>query len=419
MSSLTTSQRQQRLSNVLLAGNLYKAHKIGKQLTQITALHKMSLGVSIANLKVNAQVLSSIRSLNQKMDQQEAEKRKIKLLKDIFFQITEEIEEIEGRKTYPLEKYFLFLSLKAEMKKNEIDTSLADDLSEKKMISSTIKKLNKQIENLDKKFSKKEKDDQEQILSVLEVDEESEITNLDNNLNSKTSNLVKDFKKEVTKEINEKYSTPNYKKTEFFEDWGGLIYRGRNKIKEAKKRHVYFDKFIRIVGYSDFVEDYIDKNNIELFDKAAPNLDPYLNPYQVFWNEIATNILKKTPESVCKKINHDLLLESISPKVSLMQSMKSDYKNMVKEVEKKMKRKVKRDELGREYFYYRNKKLIDEVIKIVLDGIQESFKNKQNARSKEKETVKKLKGNIQKEKDLVKQIYKKHKFVNKIIASRI
>ena len=96
--SLTTSQRQQRLSNVLLAGNLYKAHKIGKQLTQITALHKMSLGVSIANLKVNAQVLSSIRSLNQKMDQQEAEKRKIKLLKDIFFQITEEIEEIEGEK---------------------------------------------------------------------------------------------------------------------------------------------------------------------------------------------------------------------------------------------------------------------------------------------------------------------------------
>ena len=37
---------------------------------------------------------------------------------------------------------------------------------------------------------------------------------------------------------------------------------------------------------------------------------------------------------------------------------------------------------------------------------KKSFKNKQNARSKEKETVKKLKGNIQKEKDLVKQIYK-------------
>ena len=144
------------------------------------------------------------------------------------------------------------------MEKNEIDTSLADDLSEKKMISSTIKELNKQIENLDKKFSKKEKDDQEQILSVLEVDEESEITNLDNNLNSKISNLVKDFKKEVTNQINEKYGTPNASKTKFFEYWGDLIYTGRDEIKEAKKRHVYFDKFIRRVRYSDFVEDYID-----------------------------------------------------------------------------------------------------------------------------------------------------------------
>ena len=108
MSSLTTSQRQQRLSNVLLAGNLYKAHKIGKQLTQITALHKMSLGVSIANLKVNTQVLSSIRSLNQKMDQQGAEKRKIKLLKDIFFQISEKWKKLK-KKSYPLENIFFFL----------------------------------------------------------------------------------------------------------------------------------------------------------------------------------------------------------------------------------------------------------------------------------------------------------------------
>ena len=57
----------------------------------------MSLGVSIANLKVNTQVLSSIRSLNQKMDQQEAEKRKIKLLKDIFFQITRKWKKLKKK----------------------------------------------------------------------------------------------------------------------------------------------------------------------------------------------------------------------------------------------------------------------------------------------------------------------------------
>ena len=395
MSSLTTSQRQQRLTNVLLAGNLYKAHKIGKQLTEITALHKMSLGVSIANLKVNTQILSGIRSLGQKMDRQEAEQRKIKLLKDIFFQITEEIEEIEGGKSYPLEKYFLLLSLKAEIEKNEIDTSLADDLSEKKMISSTIKELNKQIENLEKKFSKEEKDDQEQILIVLEVDEESEITNLDNNLNSKISNLVKDFKKEVTNNIS---SVEN--KTTFFSEWG----------------KIYFLSSYYIRRYDDFIIEYINRNNIELFDKEIPNA----TPDGVFWKEIKTNIRKNTPKSFLKKINIDLVHEARNPPtISLIQSMKSDYKNMVKEVEKKMKRKVKRDELRFEYFYYRNKKLIDDLIKIVLDSIQESFKNKQDARSKEKETVKKLKGDIQKEKELVKQIYKKHKFVEKILASRV
>ena len=223
MSSLTTSQRQQRLTNVLLAGNLYKAHKIGKQLTEITALHKMSLGVSIANLKVNMHVLAQIKNLNQKMERQEAEKRKIKLLKDIFFQITEEIEDIEATKTYQLEKYFLFLSLKAELEKNEIDTSLADDLSEKKMISSSIKELNKQIENLEKKFSEKEKDEQEQILGVLEVDEESEINKLKNTSNSIYDEFVKDYEKFLKDNFfnnsGEKKLTPNQGKFEFFKSW--------------------------------------------------------------------------------------------------------------------------------------------------------------------------------------------------------
>ena len=39
----------------------------------------------------------------------------------------EELEEIESKKTYPLEKYFLLESLKAEIESNEIDTSIADE----------------------------------------------------------------------------------------------------------------------------------------------------------------------------------------------------------------------------------------------------------------------------------------------------
>ena len=57
------------------------------------------------------------------------------------------MEEIEEKKSYPLEKYFL--SLKAEMEKNEINTSLSDDLM--KMISSTIKNLCK-YDSLEKNY---------------------------------------------------------------------------------------------------------------------------------------------------------------------------------------------------------------------------------------------------------------------------
>ena len=141
---MSTDIAQRRMQNLLLGGNLYKSHKIGKELEKVTALHKYSIGVSTANLRANMSILKNL-------EKKEAENKKIKLLKDIFFQITEEIEEIESKKTYPLEKYFLFSSLKAELESNEIDTSIADDLNEKKMISSTIKNLNKVIGGLDKK----------------------------------------------------------------------------------------------------------------------------------------------------------------------------------------------------------------------------------------------------------------------------
>jgi hypothetical protein len=387
MSSLTTSQRQQRLTNVLLAGNLYKAHKIGKQLTEITALHKMSLGVSIANLKVNMHVLAQIKNLNQKMERQEAEKRKIKLLKDIFFQITEEIEDIEERKSYPLEKYFLLLSLKAEMEKNEIDTSLADDLSEKKMISSTIKELNKKIENLEKKFSQKEKDEQEQILGVLEVDEESKINELENNQNSK---VVRDIKN--LSEFMIDYYKENL--THFISMWKNQLSNEKlfNKVKNGEK--------ISLKSY-----DIPTNEEEEGFDSVS------------LWNEVFTNIYKKLTH---KQFNQIKKLEDYaSIKFSIFEKMKSSYKNLVKKLEDENGETPNSMDIQKAYFYNKNKKIIDEVFKLVINSIKNSFKSNQSAHLDEKKTVKKLKGDIQKEKDLVKQIYKKHKFVEKILASRV
>ena len=78
-----------------------------------------------------------------------------------------------------------------------------------------------------------------------------------------------------------------------------------------------------------------------------------------------------------------------------------------------------KDGIARQYYYLKNKKIIDDLFNIIIKSIRNSFKGEKNKRLKEKKTVQKLKGDIQKEKDLVKQIYKKHKFVEKILASRV
>ena len=103
-----SSSSGNRMTNILMAGNLYKTHKIGKQLGELSALHKISMGVAINNLEVNLGVLKNLKK-------KEAEEKKTKLLKDIFFQISEEFEEIQSKKSYPLEKYFLLSSLKVEI----------------------------------------------------------------------------------------------------------------------------------------------------------------------------------------------------------------------------------------------------------------------------------------------------------------
>ena len=68
MSNLTLNQRQQRLTNVLLAGNLYKSHQINKSLVKLTELqnkfirqneihHKEKMGMmNKANLIAEAQL---------------------------------------------------------------------------------------------------------------------------------------------------------------------------------------------------------------------------------------------------------------------------------------------------------------------------------------------------------------------------
>ena len=428
---MSSNLTQQRMTNVLLLGNLYKAHKIGKQLTQVTALHKFSIGASLANLKVNMNILKNL-------EKKDAENKKIKLLKDIFFQITEELEEIESKKTYPLEKYFLLESLKAEIESNEIDTSIADDLNEKKMISSTIKNLNKMIGGLDKKLNKKEKIDREQILNVLEVDEESQIKSLDSGYTAQMAKLVKDFEEYliyIRKFKKDHGHSPNSKLVEFFESFreklsfenlvalkgntGNFITKsfkdGYHGEKQSRDKVTIIKTFTQMgllyrrhdakgEGSRGVCKSLIDYVNINDNNELGIR----------FWNEIFRNIHENMTEKQIKQIKKMKTAED-----AFIVVWGPGYLKTKKEAEAKAGRKLSEDICVKEHYYKINKKIIDNFYDIALKSVKNSFKDIRVTRSKDKQTVKKLKGDIQKEKDLVKQIYKKHKFVEKILASRV
>ena len=273
------------------------------------------------------------------------------------------------------------------MKKNEINTSLSDDLSEKKMISSTIKDLNKKIESLEKKFTKKEKDEQEQILGILEVDEETEIKKLENNTDAKLvrdSNNLIEFLKDHYKD----------RMTEFISIWGRGCLDSNVHLSQIKK------------GGRIHLKDYqipVDAKG-EGFNSIP------------FWNEIFNNIYKNIN---AKQIDQIQKLGSSSEKISMFEKMKSKYKDFVKKLEKERGGKVDNYRIQEEYFYFKNKKLIDDMFKLVINSIKNSFSSNKNSHAKDKKTVEKLKGDIKLEKDLVKQIHKKHKFVEKILACKV
>ena len=412
MGDLTLSQRQQRLTNVLLTGNLYKSHQISKKLTEVTKLQQISIGVSVANLAVNKQISSGIDNLNSKIEHQitqkereEAEKKKIKLLKDIFFNISEEIDEIEESKSYPLEKYFLLFSLKAELDNNKIDTSLTDDINEKKLISSTIKSLNKKIEELDKNFKNDEREDQEQILEILEEDEEASISNLEKN----KSEIA--WRKEFLAKV-EEYYVKKYKENKYC--FVSSKWKLSKDIFEDVKENGKIDKFSHDTKLIPDVTEK-DDNSFFLYAKTLDN--------QIFWEEFHNNFYKDMTRDQFKeyeKIVNEYLTGYNVGKIPTLEMIKSSYmkklgyKNHFKNSFGKLDIKI-----VKEYFYDKHKKSVDEIHKIIIKSIKDCFKDELKLVDQDNKKINQLNKTIEKEKDLVKKLQKRHPFVKKILASRI
>ena len=218
MSSIRKVDPQQRMTNILMVGNLYKAHKIDKGIQKVAKLQEAAMAQSRQmhnqSMAQGQEMISNQRIGNHLADRgnkiaetqlriqltQAQQIEKTKLLKNTFFEISEEVEDVlKEKKITNIEKYFRYGSIKATLESNGIDTDITDDFSEKKFIRDTIKKVENQISKAEQKFNKKDKKDLEEIYQTLEIDEESEIQKLSSSdvvkLSEKTKKLKEWYQK--------------------------------------------------------------------------------------------------------------------------------------------------------------------------------------------------------------------------------
>ena len=206
-------QSQARLTNALLAGNLYTNHKINKNLTTISKNQRqMSAAITSGFGKIGDKIDESnqlLRSGNRLAEQQlkvqskiasqqeleYLEKQQNKLVKDTFFNISEEYEKLcKNRSEDLLNKYFKLTSLQACLKKNQIDSSIASSMEDKKFISNVLENIESDISSSQNAFNDQQKKDFEEVLDILETDEEAEIRETNKEIKTKKNSIREDEK---------------------------------------------------------------------------------------------------------------------------------------------------------------------------------------------------------------------------------
>lgn len=198
----TTPEKQRRLQNLLSTGNLAANYASAKKLKEISNMIKLKLEEERKQTKLTEKITReeilakrkltrqqeeiNRRKLAQMQKQEEEEKQK-KILKEIFFNLTEELNDLKKSKKSTLEKYFSLLSINSNLKSYKISTSMTEDYKEKKMIKDFINNLNDEIEKTKDKFTKDDEKDLKTIIDILETDEETKINKI------KESNKFKKF----------------------------------------------------------------------------------------------------------------------------------------------------------------------------------------------------------------------------------
>jgi len=205
MTSSDKDRNQRRMTNLLLAGNLAANYKSSKNLKEMKDIQEKQLEINkIRNLELSKQnrlqeqqvknqkqeIYLKQKLLDQnnqrlamekaKIEKEELEKNRIKLLREVFFNLNEELESTKKLKKSNLEKYFTLMSIVANLEKYSISSKITDDLKEKKIIKNFITDLDNYVKKIWKSLTKVEKEDYKQILKILEIDEEKKIEKIKN-----------------------------------------------------------------------------------------------------------------------------------------------------------------------------------------------------------------------------------------------
>lgn len=145
--------RANRAQVLLQAANLYKSHKIHQELMMLAKINEQGFSQLNQQIFTQSQIIAQQENDRRiKEKKEEDEKKKNKLLKQILFNVTEELEEIEKKLKFKkknfVEIYFTLLSLNTELTKFQITPESFEDQFEKKLISNSLKKLNSYIINI-------------------------------------------------------------------------------------------------------------------------------------------------------------------------------------------------------------------------------------------------------------------------------
>jgi hypothetical protein len=122
--------------------------------------------------------LLATRQISEEMRRQDNEKKLISLKKDLFFNIRTDLDELKESDKTNLEKFIFSTCLEARLLVNKIDTSISDDIQDKKIIDECMKDIKSTISDLEQILSSEEKQDFQAIIQFLEVSEEAEIARL-------------------------------------------------------------------------------------------------------------------------------------------------------------------------------------------------------------------------------------------------